>query len=459
MDGRAKQPSSVHSSPTRAGNLFADYNPHSPSKTLPFGSALNTSPSLPEFTAVKLQSNSDVQGLVKRFEHLDVRDRDAETRKRHEAELRRARIAREEAESDARKLKEEAEQLRAELGESRERERRVAERLETMMEEHASEKAQLASQVGVYEKEVRKYRKEALKSSSAVIKLQEDIKSMRSKLQIANSGLDVEKEKVQRREEDTFSAQYKLAALQEEVEKLRAYVKIADEEKEALKKNLREEEVARIAAEGKIALPEEEDVDMQRLSDKENGGTVSKKTTTEIKTLKDDLLKEQMLREHLEEMVEFLTLECRFQCCSCRGSQRTTEKAAGETAINNTHEAEPDPQTPPESPRHRFVRTTTTTTTIPMHFTPVTKPTAVDFTPSAVEDAENIAPAGSFDREAALEAIKYRRDRARSFATGHLTPRKQMLVGVKERRDVSAPALGEKRGSALNRTPGRGTLG
>ena len=43
------------------------------------------------------------------------------------------------------------------------------------------------------------------------------------------------------------------------------------------------------------------------------------------------------------------------------------------------------------------------------------------------------------DREAALEAIRQRRGRARSFAAGHGTPRKQMMEGVKERRDISAP--------------------
>jgi hypothetical protein len=77
-----------------------------------------------------------VQGLVKRFEHLDVRDRDAESverRHRHEAELRRAQIAREEAESDVRRLREEMRRLKKEGDDGRERERRVAKRLEVVM--------------------------------------------------------------------------------------------------------------------------------------------------------------------------------------------------------------------------------------------------------------------------------------------------------------------------------------
>jgi hypothetical protein len=77
-----------------------------------------------------------VQGLVKRFEHLDVRDRDAESverKRRHEAELRRAQIAREEAESDVRRLREEVRRLKKEGDDSRDRERRVAKRLEVVM--------------------------------------------------------------------------------------------------------------------------------------------------------------------------------------------------------------------------------------------------------------------------------------------------------------------------------------
>lgn len=76
-----------------------------------------------------------MQGLVKRFEHLDVRDRDAESaerRKRQEAELRRAQIAREEAESDVRRLREEVRRLKREADEERERERQVAKRLEAV---------------------------------------------------------------------------------------------------------------------------------------------------------------------------------------------------------------------------------------------------------------------------------------------------------------------------------------
>lgn len=131
------------SSPVRKANLFADYDPRRNSPVKETGFALPASPSLPEIHAFQrhVRTNSDVQGLVKRFEHLDVRDRDAESaerRRRHEAELTRAHIAREEAESDAKRLREEVRRLKKEGDEGRDRERKLGKRLEVVMVRHAS---------------------------------------------------------------------------------------------------------------------------------------------------------------------------------------------------------------------------------------------------------------------------------------------------------------------------------
>ncbi|KAK1814051.1 hypothetical protein LTR12_011569 [Friedmanniomyces endolithicus] len=567
-----REPGSTQSSPTRRANLFADYHPATPNKSTT-GFALPQSPSLPEIHALRshVRTNSDVHGLLKRFEHLDVRDKDAESadrRRKHEAELRRAQIAREEAESDVRRLREELRHVKKESEDGRERERKVGRRLEVVMEEYVSAKEQHASQHAVYEKELRRARKEAYKSSSAVIKLQEELKSTRNSLRITQSGLDLEKQKVQRREQDTFSAQYQLAAVQEELDKLRAHLKIVVEEKEALKMTLKEDELSKIAAEGMIALPVSQGDDDDLMGspgkrsplsdDKENAGVFPKKLL-ESKRAEEELLREQMRREHAEEMVEFLGLECMFRCCQCRTAPelrcrdslrsantadlaqtledvRASMKAALDPRVEDLESmdvepataeqdqtpmepldaerqsvqsesptieevdrsmtmpveeeapiaprptpAEPEaapeneathdtnPPSPPQTPapthqshRPQMLRTITTTTTIPTHFTPISKP--LHYNPD--NDAENIPtpsdpdsaiaadstePGPTFDRAAALAAIEYRRGRAKSFQAGHLTPRKQMLEGVGggQRRDISAPALGGKTGGGV----------
>lgn len=88
-------------------------------------------------------SSSDVRAAVARFEQLDHR----ELHRRDEAAVRRAEMAREMAELDARRLRddkdgfekearrirEEARKMKKEAEESRERERKVAKRLEVVM--------------------------------------------------------------------------------------------------------------------------------------------------------------------------------------------------------------------------------------------------------------------------------------------------------------------------------------
>ncbi|KAK4961672.1 hypothetical protein LTR10_002163 [Elasticomyces elasticus] len=577
--------SSTHSSPTRRANLFSEYGPATPKQTAT-GFGLPQSPSLPEIHALRshVRTNSDVHGLVKRFEHLDVRDKDVESserRKKHEAELRRAQIAREEAESDVRRLREELRQMKKESEESRERERRAGSQFEKVMADLNSAKEQYAAKHAAHHKEFSRAKKEIFKASSAYIKLQEELKATRNTLRVTQSGLDAEKHKMGVKEQETFSAQYHFAEAQEELDKLRAHLRIVEEEKEILKKNLKEDELSKIAADGKIALPTSVGDDDLAASpskrsplsdDKENMGVVPKKVL-DNKRLQEELVREQMRRERAEEMIEFLGLECMFRCCRCRsGSEQENHQRLGamisgelgqqldsvmgsmkavlvqheetaevvevqsgpvehedameveptngadngaateeqspqqpehpaeqETDRSMTMTAEDEPlaprptpaepevegspeideteplhcSTPPQTPAptHQrthppMLRTITTTTTIPIQFTPISKP--MQYNP---EDAENIPPRPDsaadsssehvVDRAAALAAIEYRRGRAKSFQAGHLTPRKQMLEGVNvsQRRDISAPALGGKIGGTASYAKGAGSVG
>lgn len=570
-----------------------------------------------------------MQGLVKRFEVLDVRDRDvesAERRKKHEAELRRAQIAREEAESDVRRLREEVRRLKEDNAEGRDRERKVGKRLEVVMvsrqgrslcmvtdmytqDEYAQMQETRSSQTSVYDKELRKARKEAFKSSSHLLKLQEELKSARQSLRITQSGFELEKQKVQRREQETFEAQYQLVAVQEDLSKLNQRLNAVEAEKEALKTSLKKDEVTRIAAEGMIALlaagqddddlcssPRKHSPKKQRprspLSDDKENMHFTPKKNIDHRRLQDELDRERMRREHAEEMLEFLSMECAFRCCNCRIATKMEHECAlsipgelvesldvvrngmqgvlrlpgelddaesmqvdvepgAETGSSIEHQVfevetasttsshaevpivqeddrsmtlqadeaiEDSPEVPqqtgedeepmaphptpvnasvateesavlpscedeettadliPSTPnqtdlttpfRHQgSMRTVTTTTTVPMHFTPVSKPLAL--LSEIAENSENVPPASTtvavdeiqatptFDRAAALAAIQYRRGRAKSFAQGQLTPRKQM-VDLKERRDISAPALGQKAGGMMGGSVAKST--
>lgn len=80
-----------------------------------------------------MRTNSDVQGMVARFNGLNIQDRLEEKIKKKEAALSRANMGREEAEAQVKELREEGRAAKRDLDESRDRERRVAKRLDVVM--------------------------------------------------------------------------------------------------------------------------------------------------------------------------------------------------------------------------------------------------------------------------------------------------------------------------------------
>lgn len=101
--------------------------------------AFPQSPSLPSdlanlrdpFTTAHAMTSSDVQGKVAQFNSLSKEA--IQRRKDNEAALKRAIMGREEAENESKRVKEENQLLRGDIEEGRARERRVAERIESVM--------------------------------------------------------------------------------------------------------------------------------------------------------------------------------------------------------------------------------------------------------------------------------------------------------------------------------------
>ena len=498
-----------------------------------------------------------------------------------------------------------------------------------------------------YKKRWMEANKENLKISSMIPTLQTKIQSLQRNAQRAESDTKFKSEEAARYQNQLYSLQIELegvnARTSEEIVTLNDKLKLIEGERDALKTSLKEEEVMRIAAEGHIALPaaanDEDDEFGSPIrsprkprpisrceDDKEN--VAPRKGAVELRFLQQELAAEKRLRQRAEEQVDFMKMECQFQCCSCRiaenqGKQYVHDNSYAtemqrikmsvpattpppsshgedpaedvrpkqepiedlrpctprpETPVNHQHEMDltgqmrdsaalddsqaddeaiitfspstgtfraipspakatasaiistsamlasvsaapdvtnqsspwapdaqstmiatepislpafqpksgtqsiqrdvhgkkavpinihedeavesdeediepPSPTQAPTGPATPYLtRTITTTTTIPMHFSPATpalKPGRGPMTPSTVAHApaDGRAPALSelslnnvpFDREAALEAIRQRRGRARSMAAGQGTPMKQMVQGAKDRRDISAP--------------------
>ncbi|KAL8833961.1 MAG: hypothetical protein Q9176_007717 [Flavoplaca citrina] len=308
--------------------------------------AAAVSPSLPSglhdpSKMAQLKEASEVQSKVAQFNNLSKEA--VQRRKDNEAAMRRAVLGREEAENETKRLRDEYQGLRKELDEGKARERKVAQRIESVMvggfagilgaspnktqeELHRTKEMQAHAQ-GVYEKEVRRARKEAFKSSSALVKLQEELKTTRNRYTLMREEVEVQKRKTEQKEQEAFASQYQLVGLQEELDRSKHQMRIVEEERDALKTNLKQEEVARIAAEGKIALPSSQETDefaspkkRRRESAKENMDPRAMKVedVDEMAHLRQDLRMEKRLRMEATGLIDFMKMECQFRCCPCR---------------------------------------------------------------------------------------------------------------------------------------------
>ncbi|MCJ1475582.1 hypothetical protein MMC13_004245 [Lambiella insularis] len=298
------------------------------------------------FRSYHSRNSSDVQGKVAQFNNLSKEA--SQRRKENEAALKRAMVGREEAESETRRLKEENRLLMKELEDGNTRERRVGERVEAVMEEMQRLKENQAHSQTLYEKEVRRARKEAFKSSSALVKLQEELKTTRNKYTLVREDVEIQRRKVENREQEAFAAKYELVGIQEELEEAKQRLKITEEERDALKTSLKEEEVARVAAEGKIPLPSSSGSDefssprkSRRESGKENmdpfvfeDATEAVQGEDDLSQLKVELEREKRWRLRAVELIDFMKAECQFSRCSCRIAARQ-----GNTCIHGDGEA------------------------------------------------------------------------------------------------------------------------
>lgn len=448
--------------------------------------------------------------------------------------------------------------------------------------------------------------KELLRKSGQVPTLQAKIQGLERNIKRAESDVRFKTEEAAKYQGQLYGLEVELegvtARLGEEILTLKDRLSLVEGERDALKTSLKEEEVLRIAAEGQIALPtathDEEDEFASPVrsprkprnaqhndEDKENESP--RKSAVDLRFLQQELAAERRYRSRAEDQIEFMKMECQFQCCSCRIAEnkskvyihdnsyaaqmeaikasvpaltppasndgdamdvvedepaadkrpftpppeeatsestdvvhhkdeeleaviafspttgtfksvpspvkappkrsllrqsgrestnsntrseiapleaafeyehepmaadvekeqsKTAEIAIHEDVIDDSDEDMEPPTAAAAGPGTPYV-TKTTTTTIPIAFSPATpaprpgKQLMSPFTiahraPVLGELALNNVP---FDREAALQAIRERRGRARSMAEGHGTPMKQMLEGVKERRDISAP--------------------
>ncbi|OHW90272.1 hypothetical protein CSPAE12_11143 [Colletotrichum incanum] len=272
--------------------------------------------------------DSSVHEKISQFNNLAMQSKTLE-RKTADAALKRAMLGREEAETELRRYRDESKVLRVQLEKGKEREQRVSERLETVMEQYGRAKETYAHTKAAWEKEIKLARKKTFKNESQIIKLQEELKSAREGWRLASDNLDAEKLRSKAREEEAFQARYQMVGMEQELGEAFERIKMLEQERDAYKTLAKEEEVARIAAEGRIPLPKAFDAapDDEFASPKKKKAprfslsTVdivsSAASEEEIEELSLQVSWERQRADRAYELVDFLQAECELQCCPC----------------------------------------------------------------------------------------------------------------------------------------------
>ncbi|KAI0593296.1 hypothetical protein F4775DRAFT_597345 [Biscogniauxia sp. FL1348] len=278
--------------------------------------------------------DSDVHDKIRQFNSMAHLGRNGATtmskqleRKTADAALKRAMMGREEAEAEMRRYRDEARSLRKQIDEGRERERKVGERLETVMENYGRAKETYSHTQAIWEKEIRRARKETFKSQSSIVKLQEELKAARNASKALEERLEREKELGRSREQEAFASRYQLAGLQDELAKALQQIRHVEEERDAFKAAAKSEEVARIAAEGRLPLPPEEP-DSEFASPKRPRESLSAveimssaASEAEIEELTRLWQWEKQRADRTQEHLEFVQAECELRCCPCAKSR------------------------------------------------------------------------------------------------------------------------------------------
>ncbi|KAK7208851.1 hypothetical protein V2G26_016029 [Clonostachys chloroleuca] len=314
-------------------------------------------------------SISSVHDKISQFNSMSIAMQSKQLeRKTADAALKRAMIGREEAEVEVKRCKEEVSALRRAVDEGKERERRVGERLETVMENYGRAKETHAHTQALWEKEIRRARKETFKTQSSFVKIQEELKAARGSVKTLEESVEREKERSRVREQEAFSARYELVGIQEQLEQVLAQMKVVEQERDAFRTAAKNEEIARIAAEGRIPLPPCNDPNdefasppkktqkkrkISRVEPRYSLSTMeiesSAASELEIEDLTMQVQWERQRADRAEEMVEFLKAECKMHCCQCSKSKPRSSTKTRQASMHGTPEIasiQPIPEEP-----------------------------------------------------------------------------------------------------------------
>lgn len=313
---------------------------------------------------------SSVTDQVHKFNSMASISRTAE-RGVNDAALKRAMMAREEAQSEARKYRLENESLqgiesdmrryREEAAQYNREVKIISERYENLVEQfmaekenHSRDKDKLDEYREKYararethettqktwEKELRaarKVQKESFKVQSRLVQLQDELRSAKNSITLMKVSVEEGKERTKAREEEAFAAKCEAVSLQEDLANTKEKVKLVEQERDALRTIAKNEEVLRIAAEGQIPLPSSPQKKSRPEATSPGRFTTSAASEEELEELKWKMQWERKRLERAFELIDFMKAECQFKCCSCRIAGTAADYIENGVQATETH--------------------------------------------------------------------------------------------------------------------------
>lgn len=354
---------------------------------------LAQSPSLPNHLSSPdrkhHRNSSDVRSKVEFLNSLSGQNPPSSPTRQHAAStsaaLQRAVLGREEAEAQL-------SSVTSQLAESQSREHRIAQRVESLMEELQNAKERQVHERQVFEKEVRKARKEAFKAGSATVKAQEELKDARQELKTTKAEAQHNQDEKEKARQDAFERAYALAGLMEEMEVVREKLKSVEKERDTalveLQANLTPKSSATSKADAQVqtesippgarpassgndsrplsrsevrarpesrtgrieqmpltgpqidvplikwginVLPQEEEAEEEESLKPHS----SKDLLGRVVDLKSELRWEKTQRQRADETIHMLQMECQFNACACRMAESRGERFFHDKALDS----------------------------------------------------------------------------------------------------------------------------
>ncbi|KEF58867.1 uncharacterized protein A1O9_03710 [Exophiala aquamarina CBS 119918] len=289
--------------------------------------------------------------------------------------FQRAVMGYEEAQASLATLSAELERCKEELGARKKRERMIAQRVETLLEELQADKDKRARDQESYAKEVKRCRKETYRAELALVESREELKELRSELKKSHAETQHEKIEKEKSRQEAFERAYALAGVLEEMEQVKDRLKATEKERDTAIEEARSTLAEKAALESAqshelntAANQQQEARSSKWLGDYEGRCTTNLSAVSESSTahyplpsfyplypsfdsikFRLDIYEKQMEEEEItpeeeilflkqelkcakrqhkeaEDLIHFMHMQCQFKACPCRIAESDSER-------------------------------------------------------------------------------------------------------------------------------------